>query len=148
MDAGEVDFPNRSFQKLHAKLARHVGSMYDVGDVLKGTFVQTMNSDFFVGNEFGFSKVCGKVTHQGRSFDLVGEMDPNPDRSLLMSGKHVCGSSQGQREIASRAIGRMVLDELRTLDNVAYLRFASVYQETASLDDFMRLLQPLIGKEQ
>jgi len=56
--------------------------------------------------------------------------------------------AQGQREIASRSIGRMVLDELRAMDNVAYLRFASVYQETASLEDFMRLLQPLIGKEQ
>ena len=41
----------------------------------------------------------------------------------------------------------MVLDELQHLDNVAYLRFASVYQETASLEDFMRLLKPLIGEE-
>ena len=53
----------------------------------------------------------------------------------------------GEREIASRAVGRMVLDELRDLDNVAYLRFASVYQETASLEDFMKLLKPLIGEE-
>ena len=41
----------------------------------------------------------------------------------------------------------MVLDELRDLDNVAYLRFASVYQETASQEDFMKLLKPLIGEE-
>ena len=53
----------------------------------------------------------------------------------------------GEREIASRAVGRMVLDELRDLDNVAYLRFASVYKETASLEDFMKLLKPLIGEE-
>ena len=55
--------------------------------------------------------------------------------------------SSGEREIPSRDVGRMVLDELRHLDNVAYLRFASVYQETASLEDFMRLLKPLIGEE-
>ena len=55
--------------------------------------------------------------------------------------------SSGEREIPSRDVGRMVLDELQHLDNVAYLRFASVYQETASLEDFMRLLKPLIGEE-
>ena len=55
--------------------------------------------------------------------------------------------SMGEREIPSRKVGRLVLDELRSLDNVAYLRFASVYQETASLEDFMRLLKPLIGEE-
>lgn len=55
--------------------------------------------------------------------------------------------SLGEREIHSRELGKFVLDELRGLDNVAYLRFASVYQETASLEDFMRLLKPLIGEE-
>jgi transcriptional repressor NrdR len=55
--------------------------------------------------------------------------------------------SLGEREIASREVGEYVLNELRDLDNVAYLRFASVYQETASLEDFMRLLKPLIGEE-
>ena len=53
----------------------------------------------------------------------------------------------GEREIPSREVGRFVLNELQDLDNVAYLRFASVYQETASLEDFMRLLKPLIGEE-
>jgi transcriptional repressor NrdR len=55
--------------------------------------------------------------------------------------------SLGEREIPSREVGKYVLNELRDLDNVAYLRFASVYQETASLEDFMRLLKPLIGEE-
>jgi transcriptional repressor NrdR len=55
--------------------------------------------------------------------------------------------SLGEREIPSRELGKFVLNELRDLDNVAYLRFASVYQETASLEDFMRLLKPLIGEE-
>ena len=55
--------------------------------------------------------------------------------------------SSGERETPSRDVGRLVLDELQHLDNVAYLRFASVYQETASLEDFMRLLKPLIGEE-
>jgi transcriptional repressor NrdR len=36
--------------------------------------------------------------------------------------------SLGEREIASRAIGELVMEELRHLDEVAYVRFASVYR--------------------
>ena len=42
----------------------------------------------------------------------------------------------GEREIDSRRLGEMVMEELRKLDKVAYIRFASVYEDFQRVDDF------------
>ena len=42
----------------------------------------------------------------------------------------------GEREVASRRIGEMVMQELYKLDKVAYIRFASVYKSFQDVDDF------------
>ena len=42
----------------------------------------------------------------------------------------------GEREIASRAIGEAVMDILRGLDQVAYVRFASVYRKFEDVSEF------------
>lgn len=42
----------------------------------------------------------------------------------------------GDREIPSRRLGEMVMRELRRLDQVAYIRFASVYRSFQGIDDF------------
>ena len=44
--------------------------------------------------------------------------------------------SLGEREIASRKIGEMVMQELYKLDKVAFIRFASVYRSFQDVDDF------------
>jgi transcriptional repressor NrdR len=44
--------------------------------------------------------------------------------------------SLGEREVQSRVIGELVMDELRHLDEVAYVRFASVYRSFQDLDAF------------
>tara|TARA_B110000914_G_scaffold51069_1_gene43871 strand:- start:789 stop:1256 length:468 start_codon:yes stop_codon:yes gene_type:complete len=44
--------------------------------------------------------------------------------------------SLGEREIASRKIGEMVMRELYNLDKVAFIRFASVYRSFQDVDDF------------
>jgi len=49
----------------------------------------------------------------------------------------------GEREIQSRAVGEEVMHELRDLDEVAYVRFASVYKSFKSLDEFTREIDSL-----
>lgn len=44
--------------------------------------------------------------------------------------------SLGEREVQSRRLGEMVMNELRKLDKVAYIRFASVYKSFQDVDDF------------
>ena len=47
----------------------------------------------------------------------------------------------GDNEITSRQIGDKVLDELANRNEVAYVRFASVYHEFKTLEDFVRILE-------
>lgn len=48
--------------------------------------------------------------------------------------------SLGQREIPSKMIGEKVIEELRKLDDVAYVRFASVYRNFADINEFVSTL--------
>jgi len=44
--------------------------------------------------------------------------------------------AMGEREVKSRLVGELVMDELRKLDQVAYVRFASVYRKFQDIDEF------------
>jgi transcriptional repressor NrdR len=54
----------------------------------------------------------------------------------LVSGIQRQVETLGESEIASKAIGEMVMDGLRQLDSVAYIRFASVYRDFSEARDF------------
>ncbi|HJS33970.1 MAG TPA: ATP cone domain-containing protein, partial [Pseudoxanthomonas sp.] len=49
----------------------------------------------------------------------------------------------GEREIASRKIGEFVMNELRKLDHVGYVRFASVYRSFEDVADFREEIEKL-----
>jgi len=51
------------------------------------------------------------------------------------------------REIRSRELGELIMDELKGLDQVAYVRFASVYRDFKDLPDFVKALEGLMHKE-
>src|ERR1700733_3285667 len=51
--------------------------------------------------------------------------------------------SLGEREVQSRAVGELVMDELRQLDEVAYVRFASVYRHFEDVEAFHEEIQRL-----
>ena len=54
--------------------------------------------------------------------------------------------ADSRRPVPSAEVGREVLERLRLLDEVAYLRFASVYKDFQELDDFERELGLLLKK--
>ncbi|MHB1176310.1 MAG: transcriptional regulator NrdR [Sulfuriferula sp.] len=49
--------------------------------------------------------------------------------------------SLGERELLARQIGEMVMGELKRLDKIAYIRFASVYKSFKDVDDFRDVLK-------
>lgn len=49
------------------------------------------------------------------------------------------------REVSSEVIGNVVMEELRKLDQVAYVRFASVYREFKDIGSFMQELEALMN---
>jgi len=54
----------------------------------------------------------------------------------------------GEREVPSREIGEQIMEELQKLDEVAYVRFASVYRSFKDVNEFMNEVKELLGKGQ
>ena len=52
-------------------------------------------------------------------------------------------AASGRREVPSEMIGGSVLEQLRHVDEVAYVRFASVYRSFQSVDEFFALLSAM-----
>src|SRR5574343_1501363 len=66
------------------------------------------------------------------SVDLVDAAIAEIEEKLL---------SAGEREIASQQVGELVMRELKKLDKVAYIRFASVYRNFEDVDAFSRAIR-------
>ena len=80
----------------------------------------------------GVLKACQKRPVDAES--IVSEIELELQNSL-------------NQEIASRALGEMVMRKLKAVDKVAYVRFASVYREFKDLETFLKELNDL-KKEQ
>ena len=52
-----------------------------------------------------------------------------------------------ERDVPSSHVGEVVMRELRVLDQVAYVRFASVYRQFKDVGEFMAELQPMLGQD-
>jgi transcriptional repressor NrdR len=79
----------------------------------------------------GISKACEK-----RPVDIE-DIEAAVDRIEALFQDYV------ESEVPTSVIGEAVMDELRTLDEVAYVRFASVYREFRDIDEFMSELKDL-----
>jgi transcriptional repressor NrdR len=55
--------------------------------------------------------------------------------------------TQGEREISSEKIGEMVMHELKKIDKIAYVRFASVYRNFEDVDEFSDLVREVLLPE-
>ncbi len=51
-----------------------------------------------------------------------------------------------EREIESKVIGEIIMDKLKDLDSVAYVRFASVYREFKDVNTFMDEIKKILDK--
>jgi len=55
--------------------------------------------------------------------------------------------SLGENEIPTSMIGKIVMEELKTIDSVAYIRYASVYRDFREARDFETIVDELDGKK-
>jgi len=73
----------------------------------------------------------------------------DPERVEAMVSKIVRElESLGESEVTSETIGEMVMEHLRELDDVAYVRFASVYRNFRDPKDFEQALAELSGEDE
>jgi transcriptional repressor NrdR len=63
----------------------------------------------------------------------------------FLDGLESSFQEQNLREIPAKEIGQAVINWLRSVDDVAYVRFASVYREFRDVQEFMRELEGLIA---
>ena len=56
-------------------------------------------------------------------------------------------TAEGDREFHSHELGRMVMERLAKVDQVAYVRFASVYREFKDVNDFVDELTPMLRQQ-
>ena len=85
-----------------------------------------------------------------RSIEIsLRKRNVEPERVDQMVSKIVRElESQGESEITSETIGEMVMEHLRELDDVAYVRFASVYRNFREPKDFETVLDELSSGEE
>ena len=83
----------------------------------------------------GMQKACEK---RNISMDVIEEFIDNLERDLRETGK---------KEIPSRKIGEQLMEALHKIDDVAYVRFASVYREFKDVNDFVSELKTLLSSE-
>lgn len=84
----------------------------------------------------GLIKACAKRPVSMESIEAVADK--------IEHGIHAIGKS----EVDSQKIGQLVMEQLRTLDDVAFVRFASVYRRFADLDSLTVEIQKLKDKKQ
>lgn len=81
----------------------------------------------------GLMKACSKRPVSGRELEEIAE-----DISAMVA-------EAPDREIPTEQIGQRVMERLRELDKVAYVRFASVYRRFEDVEEFLEELRNLIG---
>jgi transcriptional repressor NrdR len=54
---------------------------------------------------------------------------------------------KSDREVSSSRIGELLMEKLKSLDDVAYVRFASVYRQFKDVGQFMQELKDMLGRE-
>jgi transcriptional repressor NrdR len=80
----------------------------------------------------GILKACEK---RPVSLEQVDALIDDVERTLFNTSEH---------EVSTDEIGRTVMERLRKLDEVAYVRFASVYRQFKDLNEFMNELKDLL----
>jgi transcriptional repressor NrdR len=112
------------------------------------TFERVQLRDMVVVKKSG-RKVAFDRDKLARSFDIaLRKRNVEPDRiERAVSGIVRQLESTGESEIASDQIGEMVIEALKSLDDVAYVRFASVYRNFREAKDFHEVLGELKGDE-
>jgi transcriptional repressor NrdR len=83
----------------------------------------------------GIMKACEK---RPISVDKMEEIATSIERAV---------QKKSDREVSSRFIGELVMERLKLIDDVAYVRFASVYRQFQDVSEFMKALSEILQRE-
>ncbi len=83
----------------------------------------------------GIVKACEK---RPVSIDEIENMTTAIERNI---------QKRFEKEVNTKAVGEMIMEKLAAVDDVAYVRFASVYRQFRDVNQFMNELQHILNKE-
>ena len=91
------------------------------------------NREIFSRNKLlsGLSRACEKTTIETTKLELMVD-----ELELKLQ-------QRSQKEVRSSEIGEMVLEQLKSINEVAYIRFASVYSQFRNINDFVQALESI-----
>ena len=118
------------------------GRRFTTYETIEITPVLVVKSD---GNRQSFDK--GKIK---RGIVKACEKRPVPIEKIDALADEIAKKvyNSMEQEISSKSIGEMVMDGLKELDEVAYVRYASVYRSFKDISSFMKELQRMMETKQ
>ena len=120
-----------------SKLCKYRISKKNGSNILKTRIKKDKTRELFNREKLlaGLTRACEKRPVEARSLDnLVDKIESDLQNTL-------------KREISTKEIGEKVMDGLRAIDEVAYVRFASVYRDFKDIESFMAELKQLINEK-
>ena len=126
-EEGRVTRRRRECQRCHKRFTTYerIGNI-DLKVVKKGGRAELFDPQKIIR---GIEKACWKRPVEERTIQMIAD---EIEMKLL---------NRQKTTIPSRDIGRMIMNRLRKIDKIAYLRFASVYLDIESVKDFEDILR-------
>ena len=109
------------------------------------TYERLGDNPLIVVKADGSSQVFNREKlYRGISIDCAKRPNiPNDKKTEIIDAIETALRNSGRAEINSKDLGDMVLEHLKPLDDVAYIRFASVYKDFQSIEEFQDALKGL-----
>ena len=133
LDTRHVEENNSIRRRRECNVCRNRFTTYEVIDTLTPIVIKKNGStELFDRNKLlgGLLKACQKRPVNAE--EIVNEIETELQNSL-------------SNEVTTTEIGELVMDKLKKVDEVAYVRFASVYREFKDIDTFLAELKQLRG---
>jgi len=92
--------------------------------------------------ELDRNKLMGGIERACEKRPINAEQKENIVQSIIAEMEN-----EYEREVPSKVIGMKVMDRLEKLDDVAYIRFASVYKRFKDVTQFVKTVDELAGRE-
>ena len=108
------------------------------------TYEKVAKTDFYIIKKDG-TREKFEVGKLEKGIEKAFEKRPVPQEDIekMIAEIEEMLRRKGKKEIKSSIVGELVMKKIRKLDNVAYIRFASVYRDFQDLKDFRKELKEL-----
>ncbi len=119
----------------------HCGRRFSTYERYEDATIMVVKKDL-TREAYDQSKLIGGIVKSCQKRPVSMAEIENVARNVEMKINHL-----GKNEVSSRYIGELVMNELKKLDPVAYVRFASVYREFKDVDSFYEEIKSLRNDE-